>query len=164
MVSEGFIPPSQWNQMRQAIEEIVREQIGYANKLNTHLPASVAQFLYKSSDGDYIVCRAFDGTETGVDVAVAKPYLLRPSMTTRGVFTYTYTSDVERQSTDTGDSSTEDQIVTPSYLTDEVIYAARVRRGTGVVTDGVVGEQANAEPILWLDLNVDGRMWAEVSA
>lgn len=168
MVKAGQIPPEVWNRVRAFVLELLEQQTG-GSGLRYHLPLAAAQFRYKSTDGDYLVCKAWDGTsESGEDVAIAKPYLLRPSITARTIggtaYTYTYTDDFTRESD--GGGTTEDQVVSPDYQVDDLIFAARVRRGTEVDVDNVagVGEQADNEPILWVDLNLDGRTWHEVES
>lgn len=116
---------------------------------------TIALFRYKSMEDDHVVCRTWDGTNEGeTDVKVAKPYLLRSSVTSRDGITYTYT-DAENRTADNG-SATETQVIVPSYVADDLIFAARVARGVDVSVEDV--------PLLWLDLNVDGRAWAKADS
>lgn len=109
------------------------------------------QFRVKSVYADLLVCRTWDGAdEGGEDVLVAKPYLLRRSPfdgQTRDGISYAYTSHFER--TATLDEETEDQVIVPSYVEDDLIYGiSNIEGGTNVT---------NAE---FLDINADGRAWA----
>jgi len=83
---------------------------------------------------------------------VAKPYLLRRSLASWNGITFAYSSNFEREATDGVD--TEDQVIVPAYVPDDILYIVRPYGGTGTVDDG-----GNA--IVWLDLNVDGRAWAK---
>lgn len=168
MVREGTIPPEQWNELRRVVEQIIRDQITTSGVLKHHLPLSVGMFRFVSTTNvDYIIAQRFNGTANyGVNIAIAKPFILRPSNTSRTIggvsFTYSYNANgQQRTSTNTGDSSTEEQTITPYYNVDDVIFAARSRNKTDTVTGAVIGEQASGEEIEWVDLNVDARMWSE---
>ena len=118
------------------------------------------QFAIQEVDGDYLVCHAItldpngemlEGTQ---DIKVAKPYLLRTSVTERttsdGVVTYTYASTTER--TATLDATSETQKITPDYAVGDVILAVRgIVGGTQVKVDDV--------PLQWMDLTP--RAWAK---
>jgi hypothetical protein len=107
--------------------------------------------------GDYIACRALDenGDPTGDTVNVAKPYLLRKSLTTRDGKTYSaYTTDGQER-TATKSPDTENQIIIQKYLAGDTICAI-VTGGTGVVDDDGVS-------LGLLDANADGRMWGKKS-
>lgn len=133
---------------------------GYINPRRT--PASVRQIVSAAASpgsvkivtvvtvlSDYISCE----TETGL-INVAKPYLLRGSLTSRAGITYTYSgTDAQARTADNG-ADTEDQEMLPAWIADDQIIAARVVGGTGI-TD------ADDADIQWIDLNVDGRHWAE---
>ena len=106
--------------------------------------------------GDWLKVRTWDGTIEGtVDLYVAKPYLLRRSLASWNGLTFTYTSNYEREATDGVDS--EDQVIVPAYVVDDILYIVRPVGGTDTV-------DAADNPILWLDLNVDGRAWAKVTS
>lgn len=120
--------------------------------------AKVAQFIVKSVGDDHLVCRTWDGVNEGeTDVMIAKPWLLRKTpfhgLTLNGK-TYSYDSGTARNVDDGNED--EDQVIIPSYTdpSGAVIYAVRgVVGGTGVVVE--------SDPVVWLDLNVDGRAWAK---
>jgi len=116
----------------------------------------IMQARLVSVEDDTLQVVTWDGTSEGADeITVAKPFLLRRTPfdgeTWNGV-NYTYTSATAR----TGDdgTNTEDQVVVPPYVADDLIYIVRVLGGT----DTVDGADA---PVLWLDLNVDARAWAK---
>jgi hypothetical protein len=122
--------------------------------------SSATQYRYKSMEGDYYVCRAWNGTTEGsVDVYIAKPHILRKTGfngTTYNGITYVYSSNhVARTATVAATPAlTETQMVIPPYVADDIIYATQPN-ATGVRTT------ANS-PVTLLDLNVDARYWARV--
>ena len=112
---------------------------------------SLDRLSYVSMAGDFMNCHAFnaDGTiDTSALVPVAKPPLLRRSVTSRGTVTFTYTSDTERTGTKAGVN--ELQVIVPSFIAGDNIFAAfEPFGGTGV---------ANTS---YLDVNINGRAWAK---
>jgi hypothetical protein len=104
--------------------------------------------------GDWIKVLTWDGaTEGTTEIVVAKPYLLRRSITSWNGISYTYTSDSERTATKSPDSET--QVIVPAYVADDILYIVRVSQfGTDV-------DDPDGNPVYWLDLNVDGRAWAK---
>lgn len=148
----------EWNNLIARIQRL-EEQLARFGIVPGAVPPVAMPFRYKSSDGDVIVARPYlEATEITEDYYIAKPYLLRPSITSRGGFTYTYTNDFTRESTKTADSSTEDQVVTPGYVEDDIVYAVRCPYYTGVVYDPGTGNI----PIEWLEIGI--RMWSQDSA
>lgn len=141
-----------WNSLRAAVLSIVRNLSD--NGQLAGVGVRVQRFQLVSVGTDHLVCRLLDGATVGTeDVLVAKPYLLRASITARGGLTYSYSSSTARTADD--GSSTEDQVVTPAYVAGDEIIATLVRGGTGVTVAGV--------PLLWREIN-EGRAWAQVSA
>jgi hypothetical protein len=119
----------------------------------------IVQARLVSVGNDTLQVVTWDGTTEGADeITVAKPFLLRRTPfdgeTWNGV-DYTYTSATERSGDD--GTNTEDQVVIPPYVADDVVYIVRVFGGTDTV-DGA------SAPVAWLDLNVDGRAWAKQAA
>lgn len=97
--------------------------------------------------GDYLDC------VTPGDLAfieVARPYMLRTSLTSHAGVTFTYPDEVTRIATSGADSET--QKITPSYEELDIILAVRCGNPTGV---------SGFAPA-WADLNVDARAWAAV--
>lgn len=123
--------------------------------------SAVTQYRYKSMAGDYIVCKTWDGVDEGTDsVTIAKPYLLRRTPfdgETRNDITYAYTSDFERTATNV-DEDEEEQVIVPSYVVDDLIYA------TGGIVGGTDVFDANDEAVTILDDNRDARAWARKAA
>jgi hypothetical protein len=113
------------------------------------------QFIISGISGDYLECHTLSGTSSGSGtVYVARPYLLRRTIwsgATRNGVTYTYSANQTRSASTGGTAITEK--VTPSYQAGDVIIGV-VRVGGGVGVDGVD----------WVDLNLDGRAWAESDA
>lgn len=140
--------------------------------------AQIGMFRYKSPQPDYWVCRELyrvsDGTyaELAQDVKIAKPWALRQTpfdsktITINGVslrFGSYGTGGLSRIVTKAG--TTQNQIVIPYPTTNggaydgDVIWAVRnLQRGTGVILNRGMSSE---EWLEWLDLNVDGRMWAK---
>lgn len=105
---------------------------------------------------DALVCHTWDGTNEGTeDMIVAKPARLRNEASWNGL-TFTYTTPQEREADDGSD--TEDQVVVPAYVIDDIIYVAAVDFTD--VTDG----GSPAVPLILLDINADARAWAKVDA
>ena len=125
--------------------------------------ASVAMFLLKSVQGDYLTCRTWDGTNEGEDdVYIAKDPRLRNSVTSEvldGVtVSYSYTSTTIRVASWTIDGVADEEIqhVVPHYKPDpdagegEVIFAVKTDH-TGVTVSTV--------ELTWLELS-NGKAWA----
>lgn len=116
----------------------------------------VEQFRFKTMGADTITCVRWDGVTEGVSVVIYKPWLLRrtpfdgktrvlqtdripPTITV----SYVYSSPSKR--TKSAGDIAETQYITPAYTVDDVIYA--------VPCDQLAG--------FYLDINADGRAWAE---
>jgi hypothetical protein len=119
---------------------------------------TIQQFAVQSVEGDYLVCHAItldadgDLLEGTQDINVAKPYLLRRSITSRttsdGLITYSYTSDTQR--TATLDATSETQKITPDYAVGDLILAVRgIVGGTQVKVDGVPLQYMDITPRAW---------------
>jgi len=142
----------------------------------------VAQFVIQSVDGDYLLCKRWDGSTLGAEEKVLKPYHLRRSPfdgesivyvaeeITSGspgtvanlneTLVYAYLSDTCRKVT--RGSVSEYQVVIPFFTVCELIYAMKVS-DTLVPNYPPFGEFTGDDEDLktaWLDLNVDGRAWA----
>lgn len=150
-------------QVREAVNQIVGDvnppQQRFGKAVSN--PGRSKRFKVVEVKGDYLVCNAFNGQVTGTQkITVAKPWLLRRSPfdgESRDSITYTYSSDTERQADD--GSNTEDQVVVPSYVVDDEIYAEFDPEGGSGVT---VTLPDNTEvAAMWLDTNRDGRAWAK---
>lgn len=153
------IPHVDLNETNRAIERLFRG-IGPAQQRVAAANDVRRRFRFKSMGADHIIARTWDGTTEGtIDTPIAKPFLLRRSITARGGLTYTYTSDTTRTASD--GATTEDQVVVDSYVLDDEIYADRVQGGTGVDPVLVGGVSTR---VVWLDANLDARAWARVSA
>lgn len=139
--------------LRQSVLRLYEESPGRANNLNGWSSASHVMMRIKSSNGDYLTCRRYNGAvEETEDIEVAKPFELRPSVTALGSQTYSYTTDIERVATEGVDNET--QVITPQWVINEtVIWAVRANY------TGVTG--AGGDAISWLDANVIGRSWAK---
>jgi len=122
-----------------------------------HEYALIVQLVIVSVEDDHLVCHSWDGETAGnTDILVAKPYLLRRTPFDGGErdgVSYDYTSSIQR--TATKDATTETQVIVPTYVADDVIYAARFTDGgTDVVDD-------DYQRVSMIDMNVDGRAWAK---
>lgn len=135
---------------------------------------------------DYLQCRVYTAGETmGVGTTsnelykVAKPYVLQQTVwdgetlpNYEGtLLTYAYDSnDLTGQTRDVTPSggSAETQVVVPGYRAEQVlsgtIYAGDViRASTNIIGWGGLAISGST-PAVWMDDNVDGRMWAEEDA
>ena len=130
---------------------------------------------------DVIIANFTDGnTDQDDEVKVAMPYLLRmtpfDSVGTTPVpalrdgkfeYTFTFTDDAgsarydKRTSIDTlNDDDEEIQVITNKYDTGDLFFAARgISGGTGVFHD----PETKEKPVIWQDMNYDGRAWAKSS-
>ncbi len=83
---------------------------------------------FKSMGTDHLICRTWDGTNQGTtDVLIAKPPTLWFSVASkvlRGTtITYSAYSLTGQSRTSTSASKTETELITPSYETDDIIWA-----------------------------------------
>ena len=159
VVRDDIITAESENALRRDVRGLQNQVFGTFGT-GLFVPASLVAFRYKGTSGDVIVARRIiypAGTEASVDSHIAKPYLHRPSITTRGDHTYTYTSDYERIDDLLGNLETQE--LTPSYEVNDLVYAARVVGYTGVEFDAGAG----LAPVQWLQMNIDGRAWAAVT-
>jgi len=112
----------------------------------------IVRMRVSSVQNNHLVCQRWNGTAFSATTEnVAKPYLLRTSITSRSGITYSYSSAVNR--TATQGASTESQVIVPSFVagTDE-IFVAQVA-STGVLITGT--------ELKLIDINADGRAWAK---
>lgn len=112
-----------------------------------------------SIGNDYLICCSFDGVTPVPDdlFFVSKPPELRRSRTEWNEITYEYADSQTRTATN-ADLDEEDQVVVPTYLEGDMIFAANnIIGGTGVL-------DAEGVDYGYLDMNVAGRAWAKASA
>lgn len=118
----------------------------------------VVRMRFKSEDNDYITCRRWDGTTEGTeDVLVAKPWKLRHDADNYGTITSLSTTSASEVDVDDGGGGEDEEtwVVTPSYETNDEIYAHAVN-GTGV--------EVGDDELRFIDLNIDARAWAKEDA
>lgn len=119
---------------------------------------------------DYIAGHFWDGTTASFRrKIILKPWFLRGVYwnsiggvgqdPARNDITYTQTSDQQRTAHKEGEDD-EIQRIIPSYTTGDRIIAIRGVYG-GFDVESVSGAR-HPERAEWMDLNVDGRMWAKV--
>lgn len=128
-------------------------------------PFEVRMFRVIRLDTDVIICNFTDGkTDQPDEVKVAMPFLLRrtpfddptATQTPRAGITYLY-SDFHKRLATNEDSDEEDQILVDSYEEGDIIWAmGGIFGNTAVFHDDPVNET----PVIWLDMNLDGRFWA----
>lgn len=105
----------------------------------------------KEEFNDYLRCRTWDGSNEGsTNIYVAKPVLLRHTLSLYPQLSGLTTSDVDEVSATDG-TDTETWLVTHSYYTDTEIWA--IPDATGLV-DG------DTNPIVLVDDNRNARIWA----
>ena len=128
---------------------------------------SVARFKITAVHLDYLECHTWDGINEGeVPIYVARPVRLRASETSRtfsgGTVTYSQPANPETATgltrTATIGGTDEAQTVVPEYVVGDEIYAVQNMGGGTGVTISSNGEKI---PVLWLDMNIDGRAWAK---
>ncbi len=119
--------------------------------------AVVAMFHFKSSQSDWLTCRTWDGSsEGGTDIYIVKPQKLRGSIVAEHIDTVdvtydTFNADFTERIAHAATYADEVHRILPRFLVDDIIFAATVDGGTGVVRSGT--------ELTYLDLNVDARMW-----
>lgn len=130
--------------------------------------ASIRRFKIKTDSGlpmvldDYYVCNYWDGTTEGAEVNVARPFKLQASITDETIagidISYTYSTPLARIASATGYDN-EAHVVVPYFLVDDEILAVDLTDAGG--TD-IIDE--DDDPVVWMDLNVDGRAWCQVTS
>lgn len=126
----------------------------------TAASVTVQRFKITAIYDDYLVCNPFtdplaDVPDTSQSVPVARPEALRASLASENGLTFTYTDEQSRTADD--GSTTEAQVVVPTYYVDAIIYAMKsITGGTGLRLDNA--EQTIVE---WIDMNISGRAWAK---
>lgn len=132
---------------------------------------AVKQFRILGTPLDSDAIRCFP--DNGVDpidpdniVWVAKPWFLRGPKTwnnkSRNGIRYTdYGSGNQvRTATNVANpANTGEQTLVPFYSTSDLILA--IRSQTEVIEPGTEDDEDGPTPVVWRDLNTDGRMWAE---
>lgn len=171
-MSDAIPLPRRWGKKEPLAARKLNEPVDAVRRLISGVPAvqqraapaaatvpEVRQFKIGEILPDYLVCLPWDGTTLGAAVTyVARPPTLRASAASRNGVTFSAVNADGTQRSATDGVDTETQVIIPSYLVGDVIYAVRnVRGGLGVSrTAGDV-----AKPLTWLDMNVDGRQWAK---
>ncbi|MDL5055722.1 hypothetical protein QQ056_19520 [Oscillatoria laete-virens NRMC-F 0139] len=105
-----------------------------------------------SVHNNHLICTRWTGSEWSTILEkVAKPFLLRSSITTRNGISYSFSNPFTRIATQ--GSNTETQVIVPSYVANhDEIFAVPVTH-TGVTESG--------RELTLMDINVDGRAWAK---
>lgn len=116
-----------------------------------------------SAQDDYVTCYAYNpvAAATYGTVYIAKPWYLRKTPINGQTLTFlpsttiefTYTSATRRYAENTSSGDAEYQVLTPPYIVGEIL------RVTGPNPTGVLDGSGN--PILYEDMNVSGRTWAQ---
>ncbi len=136
------------------------------SKVDRLLIPVVRMFKLKGStleDWDYVHGNTWDGTTRGSDdIRILKPWFLRGTfwndrVSARVGIRYEQFDDAKRTASKSGEDD-ETQWIIPSYEINDVIFAISNVYG-GFETQTVDPASKDA---LWMDLNVDGRMWAKV--
>ncbi len=134
----------------QLLSDLTQSRVGGLSTLQqTNIfTYSIVEFVsFPAGELDYMNCQV-PGTTAAIEIA--KPYGLRPSLTSHGGVTFTYSTDTDRQA-----DGTEDQVIVPAYdVGDEIIVF-------GPLDTGVLN--AASDTIFWFDTNMGwGRNWAAV--
>jgi hypothetical protein len=172
---------SEWNAMVDCLQALMpmqalgtrlsRTALGTMLKADdsaiNRIPPQARSFRLKSVQDDYVTCHYIIYTpgvgiveNTSEDIYIAKPQKLRTSLTSEVKYsvthTYTYAAgpdSINLQRTDTWDTGSEDQLVTPPWVQDDEIIAVPCQT---VVLDG------SGNPITWMMIG-PWRQWAEIS-
>lgn len=155
MVEAGeTITADDTNKAREAVNALIRSVAAPSQIFLGPSRGLIQMIIADVSEDDYLICNTWDGTTQGtIPIVVAKPYLLRNLAAWNGM-TYTYSDSQTREADDGAD--TEDQVVVPAYVVDDIIYCQATNFtniGDGVTTD-----------MKLVDCNLDGRAWAKVDA
>ena len=126
-------------------------------------PISVSMYRIKSFQGDYMTCRSWNGSSEGAtDIYIAKPVKLRNSATAAtidgGAVTYSYDSSTLQRVAASATYGSEIHYIVPRYNVNDVIHAVDSATGVSFTVSSVVTVVSK------IDLNVDGRVWARISA
>lgn len=93
---------------------------------------SVQQYkvIANADQGDYILCNTWDGSNLGItNIPIVKPYKLRDSITSETIagvaHSYTYSTDSygRKIRTNSWAGGSETELITPDYLSGDIIYA-----------------------------------------
>lgn len=109
-----------------------------------------------SVDADTLYCQDPDfgqDAEERATYQVAKPYMLRGSLSAHDGATFSYLGTNSRQANKAGEDP-ETQTITPRYVAGDELFIAAVP-DSGIRNYPNVGDTVD-----YIDLNVDGRMWA----
>lgn len=119
-------------------------------------PPFVQQFKILEIADDYLVCNPYDGeTQLAEEILVARPYLLRMSLASWNGLTFTYVDEQSRVAT--LGAETEDQTIVPQYVVGDIIY------GLQGIFGGTAVEDDDEKVVQFVDLNIDGRAFAQVA-
>lgn len=106
---------------------------------------------------DTLFCRDPDigqPLEERVGYQVAKPYLLRGSLSSHDGATFTQKTEQTRTATLDADGTTEEQTIIPRYVAGDALFIL-------ATPDSGIRDYPNpGDTVDWIDLNTDGRMWA----
>jgi hypothetical protein len=148
---------SHLDEVRKAVEQILKSTGISSQFIGEKAPIVLRQFKVVSEDGDFLICNAFNADITSDEsIFVAKPYLLRRTPfdgLSRNGIAYIYSTDALRTADDGSD--TEVQVIVPSYVAGDVIYAFL---GVLAILDV---ENDDGNTMRFLDANLDGRAWAK---
>ncbi|MDL5054141.1 hypothetical protein QQ056_11370 [Oscillatoria laete-virens NRMC-F 0139] len=116
------------------------------------LDSCIIRMRVVSVHNNHLLCTRWIGVGwSSIQEKVAKPFLLRASITTRNGINYTFTDPFTRNATQA--SNTETQVIVPSYVANhDEIFAVSISH-TGVIDSG--------RELTLMDLNIDGRAWAK---
>lgn len=137
--------------------------INQALSANTREPRILPpqQFVAKltdASDNEVLKANVLYGGAEGTEELIARPWLLRATMASRGGVTFTYT-DSQSRTADDSTNPIETQRITPDYLVDDELVVTPVVAGIPITTTPVPGQTITV--VYWLDIT-PGRDWATV--
>lgn len=163
--TQGIIPSAQ--QHNQAVRALERMAGGvqpgqqvFGDGANL-IFVRKGRFVVVEIFGDYISANPInEGNEINTDqlIYIAKPYLIRNSITSRNGKTYSTFSNASGLQQRANDTDSETQVVIPTYVTGDQVYAETgIIGGTGVTYE-VAGVSYR---VIWQDATEGGRAWSK---
>ena len=119
----------------------------------TAAAANVRAATIASIQGDYLVCKFADGADQGEQLYVAKPPPFRVSFVSHAGVTFTSTSAIGATRDATDGSTSNSQVLTPSYQVNDTVMVIGPTFTGLTLADGVTA-------ITWEDTNHWARNWA----
>lgn len=148
------------NAIRELQKKIIPPPQQTAARRDGATAAQTKQFQVVAIYGDYVTAYPYAGApDTSALTYIAKPYQLRNSITLRNGRTYSTFTNASGEQKRLNVTDSETQVVIPTYLAGDLVYATtNIIGGTDVTISAPNG---NTQDVIWVDDNRDGRAWAK---